>query len=56
MGPCLGEQRVGLPLERVHGVGTGGEAGRRILERHERYERLRELGRVATFIPVAQGG
>jgi hypothetical protein len=32
LGLCLGEQRVGLGLERLHGVGAGGEAGWRLLD------------------------
>jgi hypothetical protein len=44
VGLCLGEQRVGLGLERLHCIGAGSKTNRRLLEPDERYEGLGELG------------
>ena len=43
MGLGLGEQCVGLGLERLHGVCAGSEASWRLLERNELHEGVGEL-------------
>jgi len=43
VGFALGEQRVRLGLERLHGVGAGSKAGRRLLECDELDEGVGEL-------------
>src|SRR6478672_5544586 len=52
VGLTLDMQRVRLGLERLHGVGAGSKAGRRLLERDELHEGVGELGGVATLLPV----
>src|SRR5689334_2307084 len=52
VGAGLGEQRVGLGLERLHGVSTGCEADRWLLERSERHNRFGELGGIPTLLPI----
>src|SRR6266850_629143 len=52
VGVGLGEQRPGLGLERLHGVGTSSETGRRLLEFDELHECVGELGGVATLLPI----
>jgi hypothetical protein len=48
----LGEQRGGLCLERLHGVGAGCEAGGRLLEHGKLHEGVGELGGVATLLSI----
>src|SRR2546427_6285511 len=52
VGLGLGEQRVGLGLERLDRIGAGSEAGRRLLKRNELHEGVGELSGVATLLPI----
>src|SRR5580765_2192692 len=48
----LGEQCVGLGLERLHGVCAGSEASWRFLERDELHEGASELCGITTLLPI----
>jgi len=52
VGVGLGEQRFGLGLERLDGVGASGETGRRLLEFDDLHEGIGELGGVSTLLPI----
>ena len=52
VGSCLGEQRFGLGLERLHCIGARGKTDWRLFEPDERYQGLSELRGVATSFPI----
>ena len=52
VGLGLCEQRVGLSVEGLHGVGAGSEAGGWLLERSKLHEGFRELGRIPSLLPI----
>src|ERR1700733_14317585 len=48
----LGEQRIGLGLEGLHGIGTSGKPERRLFESGEMHNCMSELSRVAALLAV----
>src|SRR3954471_8601125 len=52
VGLSLREERLGLGLERLHGVNAGSEAGRRLLERSQPHNSVGQLCGVSTLLPI----